>query len=109
MTSGNSTDEAQRLFLRALRMDPEHRHQFLDDACSERSELREEVLSLLQHADDRPPGLVGEFWSESERSTVARNETPEEPVQDSDRETTSVLSRSSSSILEARAAACARA
>ena len=51
MTS-DSAEQLQRLFLAALEYSPEHRADFLDDACRNEPALRKEVESLLE-ADAR--------------------------------------------------------
>ena len=52
-----ATDEVSRLFQQAADLEPAARAAFLDRACAGDTRLRDEVLSLLGHADHCPPYL----------------------------------------------------
>ncbi len=47
--AGRRPEEVQRLFLAALKHQPNEYKSFLDEACADDAELRAEVESLLTH------------------------------------------------------------
>ncbi len=70
--------EINRIFRSAVVLDPSERDGYLDDACSDDRELRDQVKSLLE-ADDEADGFISGNAGADHPDLIEETETPDVP------------------------------